>query len=132
MDALVPHPMASWELVLVQGRSFYLLKGPIPEYNEDIVLTFPLICSMLLELHLDQVLAAADQVVALVAASDQHLVAAAVVEVDFDLHYPAADLLQAVVLGSADHAVDWTDSDPHSHHLIHQDLDYHLDQHAVA
>jgi hypothetical protein len=57
---------------------------------------------LLLELHLDLVLAAA-----------------AVEEVDSDLHYPVADLNQAVVLGSADHQVDWADLGPHSHYLLH-------------
>ncbi len=55
---------------------------------------------------MEQVLVAVDLVLAIGAAPEQHLVAAAVVEVIADLHYPVADLHQAVLQGSADLEVD--------------------------
>jgi hypothetical protein len=79
------------------------------EHSEDIVLTYPSILLMLLELDLEQmeqVLVAVDLVLALGTVPEQHLVAAAVVEVVADLHYSAADSHQALVLCSADLEVD--------------------------
>jgi hypothetical protein len=82
---------------------------------------------MLPELGLEWVLVAADLVVAPAAAPDQHLVAVVVAEVEPDLHYPPADLHQAVVLGYADLEVDKADLDQHSHYYLHWVLGYPLD-----
>ncbi len=101
-------------------------------HNVDIVLTYPLICLKLPELDLVLVCAAAGLLVGLAAAPDQHLVAAAVVEVVADLGCPAADWHLAVVVGSVDLEVDFVDLVLHPPHYLNLLLDYLLDEHVEA
>jgi hypothetical protein len=88
---------------------------------------------MLLELDLEQkelveqALVAVDLVLALGAGAEHYLVAAVVVEVVADLHYPVADSHHAVVLGSADLEMDSAVLGPHSHCYHHLLLGYPLD-----
>jgi DNA primase len=72
-------------------------------------------------------LVAADLMVALAAASDQHLVTAALVEVAVELHCPATYLHQAEVPDSVDVELGWADLDPDSQYYLHWVHGYSLD-----